>query len=112
MTAPLCWPNGSGSLRDQEYRLVTRTGQVRWCASAWEPLRDEQGRQIGYLGTAFDITERKLAEEEMRLDTELFQAVIEVQQAVAAAGLDSGTVMHVIADRSRGLIGAEGVVIE
>ena len=74
-----------GALRDQEYRLVTRGGQVRWCASAWEPLRDERGRQIGYLGTEFDITERKLAEEEMRLDTELFQAVIEVQQAVAAA---------------------------
>ena len=103
---------GGGSLRDQEYRLVTRTGQVRWCASAWEPLRDERGRQIGYLGTAYDITERKLAEEEMRLDTELFQAVIEVQQAVAAAGLDSATVMRVIAERSRALTGASGVVIE
>jgi PAS domain S-box-containing protein len=101
-----------GSLRDQEYRLVTRTGQVRWCASAWEPLRDVEGRQIGYLGTEFDITERKLAEQEMRLDTELFQAVIEVQQAVAAAGLDSGTVMHVIAERSRALTGATGVVVE
>jgi PAS domain S-box-containing protein len=101
-----------GSLRDQEYRVVTRTGQVRWCASAWEPLRDEEGRQIGYLGTEFDITERKLAEGEMRLDTELFQAVIEVQRAVAAAGLDSGTVMHVIAERSRALTGATGVVVE
>ena len=86
-----------GSLRDQEYRLVNRAGQVRWCASAWEPLRDEQDIQIGYLGTEFDITERKLAEEEMRLDTELFQAIIDVQQAVAAAGLDSATVMRVIA---------------
>ena len=101
-----------GALRDQEYRLVTRGGQVRWCASAWEPLRDERGRQIGYLGTEFDITERKLAEEEMRLDTELFQAVIEVQQAVAAAGLDSATVMRVIADRSRALTGATGVALE
>ena len=101
-----------GSLRDQEYRLVTRTGQVRWCASAWEPIRDTGGRQVGYLGTEFDITERKLAEESMRLDTELFQAVIEVQQAVAAAGLDSATVMHVIAERSRALTGATGVVVE
>jgi len=45
-----------GSLRDQEYRVVTAAGQVRWCASTWEPLRDERGRQIGYLGTEFDIT--------------------------------------------------------
>ena len=101
-----------GSLRDQEYRVVTRTGQERWSSSSWEPLRDDSGRQIGYLGTEFDITERKLAEEAMRLDTELFQAMIEVQQAVAAAGLDSQTVMRVIADRGLRLTGANGAVIE
>ena len=100
------------ALRDQEYRVVTRKGQIRWCSSSWEPLRDETGRQIGYLGTEFDITERKLAEEEMRLDTELFQAVLDVEQAVTAAGLDSGTVMRVIAERSKGLTGASGAVIE
>ena len=49
-------------------------------------MRDETGRQIGYLGTEFDITERKVAEEEMRLDTELFQAVLEVEQAVSRGG--------------------------
>jgi PAS domain S-box-containing protein len=100
------------ALRDQEYRVVTRTGHVRWCSSSWEPMRDETGRQIGYLGTEFDITERKVAEEEMRLDTELFQAVLEVEQAVTAAGLDSETVMRVIAERSMSLTGAGGAVIE
>jgi PAS domain S-box-containing protein len=104
--------SAGGALRDQEYRVVTRTGQVRWCASEWEPLRDEHGRQIGYLGTEFEITDRKLAEETMRQDTELLQAIIEVQRSVAAAGLDSGTVMRVIAERSLGLTGATGVVIE
>jgi PAS domain S-box-containing protein len=101
-----------GSLRDQEYRVVSRGGQVRWSSSTWEPLRDESGRQMGYLGTEFDITERKLAEEAMRLDAELFQALNEVQQAVAAAGLDSQTVMRVIADRGLRLTGASGAVIE
>ena len=48
----------------------------------------------------------------MRLDAELFQAMIEVQQAVAAAGLDSQTVMRVIADRGLRLTGATGAVIE
>jgi PAS domain S-box-containing protein len=100
------------ALRDQEYRVVTRAGQIRWCSSSWEPMRDEADRQIGYMGTEFDITDRKLAEEEMRLDTELFQAVLEVEQAVTAAGLDSETVMRVIAERSRGLTGASGAVIE
>jgi PAS domain S-box-containing protein len=100
------------ALRDQEYRVVTRTGQIRWCSSSWEPMRDESGRQIGYLGTEFDITERKLAEEEMRSDTELLQAVLQVEQAVSAAGLDSQTVMRVIAERSKVLTGASGAVIE
>ncbi|HWB40180.1 MAG TPA: PAS domain S-box protein [Gemmatimonadales bacterium] len=101
-----------GMLHDQEYRVVNREGRERWSSSSWEPLRDEAGRQIGYLGTEFDITERKLAEEAMRLDAELFQAMIEVQQAVAAAGLDSRTVMRVIADRGLRLTGASGAVIE
>jgi PAS domain S-box-containing protein len=100
------------ALRDQEYRVVTSSGQIRWCSSSWEPMRDEAGRQIGYMGTEFDITDRKLAEEEMRVDTELFQAVLEVEQAVSAAGLDSETVMRVIAERSQGLTGASGAVIE
>jgi PAS domain S-box-containing protein len=100
------------ALRDQEYRVVTRTGQIRWSSSSWEPMRDERGRQIGCMGTEFDITERKLAEEAMRLDTELFQAVLEVEHAVSAAGLDSATVMRVIAERSKGLTGASGAVIE
>jgi PAS domain S-box-containing protein len=100
------------ALRDQEYRVVTRTGAVRWCAGDWEPLRDETGRQIGVLGTGFDITERKLAEDAMQSDTDLLQAVIEVQQAVAAAGLDSATVMRVIVERSQRLTGASGACIE
>jgi PAS domain S-box-containing protein len=101
-----------GALRDQEYRVITRSGQIRWCSSSWEPMRDAAGRQIGYMGTEFDITERKLAEEEMRLDTELFQAVLEVEEAVMAAGLDSQTVMRVIAEQSKALTGASGAVIE
>jgi PAS domain S-box-containing protein len=100
------------SLRDQEYRVVTRAGAARWCAGDWEPLRDEAGRQIGVLGTEFDITERKLAEDAMQSDTELLQAVIEVQQAVAAAGLDSATVMRVIVERSQRLTGADGACLE
>jgi PAS domain S-box-containing protein len=101
-----------GDLRDQEYRIASRSGATRWSSSEWRPLRDDRGRQIGYLGIEFDITERKLAEEAMRLDAELFQAVIEVQQAVASAGLDSAAVMQVIADRCQRLTGASGAVIE
>jgi PAS domain S-box-containing protein len=96
----------------QEYRVVTRSGEVKWSSSSWRPLHDDQNRHIGYFGTEFDITERKQTEHELRMDLELFQTVMEVQQAVVAAGLDSRTVMSVIADRAHGLTRAESTLIE
>lgn len=101
-----------GLLCDQEYRVRTRAGQIRWASAAWHPIRDREGRQIGHLGTEVDITERKLAEAERLHDAELFQAVLDIQQAVAATGLDSHAVMHLIAERSQRLTGASGVILE
>jgi PAS domain S-box-containing protein len=51
---------------EMEFRLVTRTGQTKWCSSTWGPLFDEHGRQIGVQGRERDITARKLVEEELR----------------------------------------------
>ena len=57
---------GGGDLLQHSQELLqcrpARGGQVRWSSSTWEPLRDESGRQIGYLGTEFDITERSLTD--------------------------------------------------
>ncbi len=96
----------------QEYRVVTRDGQIKWSASSWRSLLAEDGRQIGYLGTELDITERKRVEHELRMDVDLFQAVMEVQQAVVSAGLDSRTVMSVIAERAHALTHADSALIE
>jgi PAS domain S-box-containing protein len=96
----------------QEYRILARDGRVKWSASSWRPLLDDAGRQVGYFGTELDITERKHTENELRMDLELFQAVMEVQQAVVAAGLDSRTVMSVIAERTHHLTHADSALIE
>lgn len=101
-----------GRIVDQEYRIVTRDGQVKWCCGSWEPTRDEFGAAIGYLGTELDITARKHADEEIRRDGELFQGVIDVQQAIATAALDSDAVMRVIAERSQALTGAVAALVE
>jgi PAS domain S-box-containing protein len=47
------------SFKDEEFRIVTRDGQVKWCLSSWGPLRDESGRQIGIQGRERDNTERR-----------------------------------------------------
>ena len=51
------------SFADIEYRIVTRSGRVKWCSSSCGPLLDEHGAQIGVQGVERDISERKRAEE-------------------------------------------------
>ncbi len=61
-------PGDDPSLRHQfECRIVTKPGEVRWVdfTSGWINFQGMHAR----LGTAFDITERKLIEQKMRLLT-------------------------------------------
>ena len=54
---------GDGTpFRDLVHRAITRTGAVVWQSLGGLPLHDEQGRWIGYRGTAADVTTRKQAE--------------------------------------------------
>lgn len=50
-----------------EYRMVGEDGQTRWILYQGEISRDPQGRAVRMLGTAQDTTQRKRAEEEIRL---------------------------------------------
>jgi len=54
------------SFHEQEYRLVTKDGRVKWVLASWTPILDDDGRQIGVHGREFDITPRKLAETALR----------------------------------------------
>jgi PAS domain S-box-containing protein len=46
-----------------EHRLRRHDGEYRWVVTAGVPRYDADGAFVGYIGTAVDITERKLAEE-------------------------------------------------
>ena len=49
------------------YRLRRHpTGEFRWLADRIVPVRDSEGRVVGYQGVARDITERRHADEERR----------------------------------------------
>jgi PAS domain S-box-containing protein len=50
----------------EEFRIVTRTGEVKWCLSSWGPLLDADGVRIGVQGRERDITARKRVEQELR----------------------------------------------
>ncbi len=72
------------SFREEEYRLVTRDGRVKWVVASWIPILDDEGTQVGVQGREFDITQRKLAEtalrhseERLRIDEERYRVLFE-----------------------------------
>jgi PAS domain S-box-containing protein len=60
--------------RDEEYRLITKDGRVKWVSASWAPLLDDSGRQVGVQGREFEITGRKLAETASRHSEEKLRA--------------------------------------
>ncbi|MBN2273246.1 MAG: PAS domain-containing sensor histidine kinase [Bacteroidales bacterium] len=50
----------------REYRILTRTGEIRWIHDTIQTISDINGTPMYIQGAVFDITERKLAEEHIR----------------------------------------------
>jgi sigma-B regulation protein RsbU (phosphoserine phosphatase) len=61
----------------QSYRILTRSGEVRWVQDQTSVVRDEQGRKIYNQGIMVDVTPRRLAEEELRKSEEKFRRIVE-----------------------------------
>jgi two-component system, NarL family, sensor histidine kinase UhpB len=60
-----------GDRIEQEYRVIhPDTGEIRYIHGIREIVRDEHGRMIGRFGTVMDVTERRKAEEHVRLSRE------------------------------------------
>ncbi|MFW9940089.1 MAG: PAS domain S-box protein [Candidatus Thorarchaeota archaeon] len=52
---------------DQEYRILTKSGEIRWLDDRSWIRRDSNGEITHYQGIVLDITDRKIAEEALRL---------------------------------------------
>ncbi|BAZ10302.1 two-component hybrid sensor and regulator [Calothrix sp. NIES-4071] len=76
----------SGQLTNIEYRIIRPDGQERWVWDRGFPIRDENGALSYYVGITEDITEQKLAHEQIRHLTEtLEQQVMERTSQLQAA---------------------------
>ena len=76
--------------RDFEYSRVGTDGKLIYATVMGAPMFDEDGRFTGYQGVARDITEAKLAEEELRaMERKLRQA-----QRLEAMGTLAGGIAH------------------
>ncbi len=60
-----------------EFHNKKKNGELFWEAAAISPIFDKQGRIINYIKVAKDITEHKLAEEQIKKDLKIQTALIQ-----------------------------------
>ena len=71
-------------LLNREEPVVDRLGNRRWHSTTKVPLRDSNGTIMGLVGIGRDITERKLAEQELqKANTELAESKTELEKVFA-----------------------------
>lgn len=71
-----------------EHRIYRADGAVRWVEGRGDVIRDESGAPIRMTGTAWDVTERRLARDELeRTQGALEQAIGRFNLAVDTAGI-------------------------
>ena len=77
-TYTAAWP-GRESFR-MEYRLRRADGEYRWVLDTGVPRLASDGTLLGYIGSCFDITERRQAEEALRAnEAALRQSHVEIE---------------------------------
>ncbi len=67
------------SITKEEYETWP-DGRIRWVSTVKMPLMDEEGKIIGTYGISKDITDRKLAEEALKLNEERLQSLLKLNQ--------------------------------
>ncbi|MBI6939928.1 PAS domain S-box protein [Pseudomonas putida] len=84
----------TGQPCDTDFRMQTRTGEIRWISSRATPLLDDQGRALKMIGISMDTTARKIAEQTLRESEERLRAVFELaNDAMAFVDLEGRWLM-------------------
>jgi PAS domain S-box-containing protein len=60
-----------------EHRLKHKSGEYRWVINAGRPLYNLEGKFAGFIGSCYDITERRKAEETLNLQKSAMESALE-----------------------------------
>ncbi|MCX9013878.1 MAG: PAS domain S-box protein [Candidatus Methanoperedens sp.] len=66
----------------QQYRITTKSGDVRWTDNITWIRRDENGNITHYQGVVLDVTLRKLAEEKLLKLNRIYSVISQINQTI------------------------------
>ena len=82
-----------GGRLDYEFRVVLPDGRIRWIADLGRVVTDQDGKVVAMTGTCQDVTDRRTAEEQLRLAHRM-ESVGRLAGGVAHEANNQMTVVH------------------
>lgn len=80
---------------DEEFRIVKPDGEVRWIWNRGFLVKDRRGKACRIVGTALDITDRRKAEEALRINEERYRDLVEHSEDLICTHDLNGTILSV-----------------
>ena len=89
-----------------EYRVFTTKGETRWLRDQGQPILDENGVSIRWVGVITDITEQKTAQEKLSKTYQTTQAILESVGDLLVVVDDDG-IIEMVNDSAVSMLGYE-----
>lgn len=93
-------------LSQEEVIKDVKTGQIKYYTAVKAPLYDDDGKVIGVIGTSINVTDKKIAEEQLKLEKEKAELANEAKSAFLA------TMSHEFRTPLNGILGMVQVLKE
>jgi PAS domain S-box-containing protein len=90
----------------QDFRIITHTGEIRWIAHRCQAVYSRDGQFLGRRGSNRDITDRKLAEQEVHFKND------QLQKALTEKDAFFSIIAHDLKSPLSGLLGITNLLVE